>query len=146
MFRIITSLLFGKEEPAEGICSAEGDEEEWHVVSHQDAVGDEHLEGALIDHHSDSAVEASPVSQQEAATSVTSLESQNKSEADHGIVDQPPALGHLSLSSACVQKEKAFAQRHSTSRNAFQRQNRIREGFQQQTFHLQQPGRRSLCH
>lgn len=143
-------MLFGEEDkPKDDAGSGEVEDEEWHVVSHQDAVADEHQEGALLDYHPNSAVrDGSTISQQDADVSATSADTQDRNtnnahEAVHGILCPPKGLASLS---ACVQKEKAWAQRHSSSRNAIQRQNRVRQGIQQQAFHLHQPGLRNLCH
>lgn len=131
--------------------SVEAADEEWHVVSHEDAVAEEHQEGALLDYQPNLAVDdSSTISQQDADSSVLSPDTQdpNKNhahEAVHGILYQPKGLAHVPLC-ACVQKAKAWAQRRASSRNAIQRQNRIRQGVQHQAFHLQQPGHRSLCH
>lgn len=151
MFRIITNLLFGEEDkPTEDISSTEADDEEWHVVSHQDAVADEHQEGALLDQNPTSSVQSAPLEQQDAVISGSSTETldQKKNsafEAVHGILCQAKDVTQASLS-ACVQKEKTFAQRHSTSRNAIHRLNRTRQGAQHQVFHLHQPSQRNLCH
>lgn len=133
----------------EGTGCVEAEDEEWHVVCHQDAVADEHQEGALLDHHPDTTVQGSPLSLQD-GNSVTAPETQdqNKTNANASvqrILFESKALAHAPLS-ICVQRAKALAQRHSTSRNAIQRQNRIRQGIQQQAFHLHQPGHRNLCH
>lgn len=151
MFKIITNLLFGEEEvPKEVTGSVEVEDEEWHVVSHQDAVAEEHQEGAMLDNHPNVAVQDSPISQQDGDSSVMSPETQAPNNnhaygAVHGVLCPPKGLAHAPLS-ACVQKAKAWAQRHSTSRNAIQRQNRLRQGIQQQAFPLHQPGHRNLCH
>ena len=58
---------------------------------------------------------------------------------------QPDALAELTQLT-CIQKAKALADRHHVSRNAIQRQNRVCQGVQRHSFHLQQPGHRSLGH
>lgn len=151
MFKIITSLLFGEEEVPkreQETSSVEAEDEEWHVVSHQDAVADDHQEGVMLDSHPNLAAQDAPISQQEGDSSVASPEtpSNNRAnEAVHALLCPPKGLAHAPLS-ACVQKAKAWAQRHSTSRNSIQRQNRLRQGIQQHAFPLHQPGHRNLCH
>lgn len=47
---------------------------------------------------------------------------------------------------AKMTQAKVLAERHHVSRNAIQRQNRVRQGVQHHSYHLQQPGCRSLSH
>lgn len=151
MFRIITNLLFGVEDkPTENVQSAEVVEEEWHVVTHQDAVVAEDQDVALLDQVPNSAVPGATVSQQEANASEMPPEtpvqrSNATSGAVPGALHQPKALAEAAQCT-CVQKAKAWAERHSFSRNSIQRQNRIRHGIQHQAFHLHQPGHRNLSH
>lgn len=66
----------------------------------------------------------------------------------------PAITGSVSLHKAllevtqltCMQKAKAWTDPHHMSRNAIQRQNRVRQAVQHHSFHLQQPGHRNLSH
>lgn len=152
MFRIITNLFFGEQEKStEDTGHVGAEDEEWHVVDHQDAVADDQQEEALLDNHSTSAVrDDSTISQQDADINVNPPETQdhNKNsafEAVDSILFQTKGVAHAPLC-ACVQKAKAWAQRHSSSRNTIQRKNRIRQGIHKQAFHLHQPNHRNLCH
>ncbi|XP_055077848.1 tumor protein p53-inducible nuclear protein 2 [Periophthalmus magnuspinnatus] len=150
MFRIITNLLFGKnDKPIEDISSMEMEDEEWHVVNHQEAVTDEHQKGALLDHQPKPPVCGSTVLQ-DAENSVISSETQDQTKGKITYqaipgVDLPKVIPHVAQS-ACVQRAKAWADRHSSARKAVQRQNRLRHRVQQQVLHLHQPGPRNLCH
>uniref|UniRef100_A0A8D0ABE3 Uncharacterized protein n=1 Tax=Sander lucioperca TaxID=283035 RepID=A0A8D0ABE3_SANLU len=62
-----------------------------------------------------------------------------------GSVSQPKALEEVTQLT-CIQKAKAWADPHRMSRNAIQRQNRVRQGVQHHSFHLQQPGHRNISH
>ncbi|KAK7907466.1 hypothetical protein WMY93_016078 [Mugilogobius chulae] len=144
MFRIIANLLFGEEErPIQDIRSVE-EEEEWHVVSHQEAVADEHQKAALLDHQPSSAV----VGSQDAENSVISSETQdqdmkNTHQAFPSVLCLPKAVSQATQA-AYMQKAKAWADRHRSSGKAVQRQNRIRHSIQQQAFCLHQPSHRNL--
>ncbi len=79
------------------------------------------------------------------AQSSSSGGSSSASRAIAGSVSQPKALVEV-MQLTCVQKAKAWTDRHHMTRNAIQRQNRVRQGVQHHSFHLQQPGHRHLSH
>ncbi|CAL1608678.1 unnamed protein product [Knipowitschia caucasica] len=150
MFRLISNLLFGAEDKAvEDIRPMEVEDEEWHVVSHQEAVAEEHHKAAVIDHETNTAVLGSTCSQ---LLENSAISSETQDQKKKSAAEALPAV--LSLSKAvgpgtpcvCVHKAKDWVPRHGLSRRAMQRQNRIRQGVHPQSFHLQQPGQRSLYH
>lgn len=75
------------------------------------------------------------------------VQSSSSSSTQSNVIpfSQPKALAEMTQL-ACIQKAKAWADRQHVSRNAIQRQNRVRQGVQHHSFHLQQPGHRSLSH
>eukprot|EP00064_Thunnus_orientalis_P005908 superscaffoldBa00000596_g5922 len=147
MFRTITRLLFGGEEKTpEDVKSGEVVEEGWLVVNHQ-----ENQDADVPDiQQSNSAINADTDTTLETVTSATDPEptvqtssTTSNSRAIIGLVSQPKTLAEVTQS---TQKAKSCADRHHMSRNAIQRQNRVRQGVQHQSFHLQQPGHRTLSH
>lgn len=154
MFRTITRLIFGgEEETPQDAKSGEVVDEEWLVVNYQEA-GSAENQGAAeqIDtRSSDSAVHGDTVANEETDTSVVDPEpmdqssSTTTSRANTGSVSRPKALVEVTPLT-CIQKAKTLSDRHYMTRNAIQRQNRVRQGVQHHFFHLQQPGHRNLCH
>lgn len=147
MFRTITRLLFGGEEKTpEDVKSGEVVEEGWLVVNHQ-----ENQDADVPDiQQSNSAINADTDTTLETVTSATDPEptvqtsnTTSNSRAIIGLVSQPKTLAEVTQ---LTQKAKCCADRHHMSRNAIQRQNRVRQGVQHQSFHLQQPGHRTLSH
>lgn len=150
MLRTITRLLFGREEETpEDVKSGEVVEEGWHVVTHQEAGSAENHDPLLTDSQpsvprgntnmeTDCAVDADPTVQSR-STTTTATQSMSSS------FSKPKAVAEITQLT-CVQKAKVSAERHHVSRNAIQRQNRVRQGVQHHSYHLQQPGYRSLSH
>lgn len=65
--------------------------------------------------------------------------------ATTGPVAHPKALAEVAQLT-CIQKARTWGERQHMTRNAIQRQNRVRQGIQPNFFRLQQPGQRNLCH
>ncbi|XP_050930399.1 tumor protein p53-inducible nuclear protein 2 [Lates calcarifer] len=152
MFKTITRLFFGgEEESPEEIKSGEVVEEGWLVVSHQETNSAENQDAGLTDTQPlNSASHGESVTNMEVDTSVLDPESTvqsstTTSQAISGSFSQPKALSEATQLT-CIQKAKSLADRHLNSRNAIQRQNRVRQGVQHHSFHLQQPGHRNLSH
>ncbi|XP_073325118.1 tumor protein p53-inducible nuclear protein 2 [Pagrus major] len=152
MFKTISRLLFGgEEETPEDVKSGEEVEEEWLVVSHQEAVSAENQDAKLTDTElSNSAPHGDTVATVETDISLldpepTDQSSSSPSRAITGSSSQPKALLEATKIT-CTQKAKTWADRQHMTRNAIQRQNRVRQGVQQHSFHLQQPGHRNICH
>ncbi|XP_070706949.1 tumor protein p53-inducible nuclear protein 2 [Pempheris klunzingeri] len=153
MFKTITRLLFGgEEETPEDVKSGEVVEEGWLVVSHQEARSAEGLGAEPTDSQTpNSALHYDAAANMETDVSVSndpdptvhsssSSSSSNTGQAIAAAASQPKALVELN------QRAKTWADRHHVTRNAIQRQNRVRQGVQHHSFHLQQPGHRNLCH
>ncbi|KAG7229658.1 hypothetical protein INR49_012702 [Caranx melampygus] len=153
MFKTITRLLFGgEEETPKGVKSGEVVEEEWLVVTHQETSSAENQDAELPDpqplnsspHGDTFANTESDKSELDSKATV-----QSSSSSSSGVVSvsfsQPKVLAEVTQLT-CNQKAKALAERHQMSRNSMQRQNRVRQVVQYQSFHLQQPGHRNLCH
>ncbi|XP_054473608.1 tumor protein p53-inducible nuclear protein 2 [Anoplopoma fimbria] len=150
MFKTITRLLFGGEEEAtEDVKSGEVLEEGWLVVSRQEADSAENQGAELTDTpSSNSDLQGDTVANVENDISVLDPEptvESSSSRAITGSVSQPKAVLEVTQLT-CSQKAKARADPHHMSRNAIQRQNRVRQGLQHHSFHLQQPGQRNLSH
>ncbi|XP_070759507.1 tumor protein p53-inducible nuclear protein 2 [Enoplosus armatus] len=155
MFKTITRLLFGgEEETPVDVKSGEAVEEGWLVVSHQEAGSAENQGAELTDSQpsNSQALHGHTVANMETDVSVLDPEpaaqnssSSSTSRAITGSVSQPKALVEVTQLT-CIQKTKALADRHHMSRNAIERQNRVRQGVQHHSFHLQQPGHRNLSH
>ncbi|TDH14578.1 hypothetical protein EPR50_G00043800 [Perca flavescens] len=152
MFKTITRLFFGGEvETPDDAKSGEVVEEGWLVVSHQEAGSAENQGAELTDTQPpNSALHGDAVANMETDMSVLDQEptvqsSSNTSQAITGSVSQPKALEE-GTQLTCIQKAKAWADPHQMSRNAIQRQNRLRQGVQHHSFHLQQPGHRNISH
>ncbi|XP_041639505.1 tumor protein p53-inducible nuclear protein 2 [Cheilinus undulatus] len=157
MFKTISRLLFGgEEEIPQEIKSGEVLEEGWLVVSHQEAVSAENQCAELAETHqtSDSALHGDVVtnitpdicmSDPEPTVQSSSTTTSSSSRPIPSSVFQPKALLDVSQLSS-IQKAKAWADRHQTTRNAIQRQNRVRQGIHHHSFPLQQPGHRNLSH
>ncbi|XP_059184357.1 tumor protein p53-inducible nuclear protein 2 [Centropristis striata] len=152
MFKTITRLFFGgEEETPEDVKSGEVVEEGWLVVSHQEAGSAENQGAELNDTQpSHSAPHGDTATNMKTDNSVLDVEpivqsSSSDSQAITGSVPLPKALVEVTQLT-CIQKAKARADPHHMSRNAIQRQNRVRQGIQHHSFHLQQPGHRNLSH
>ncbi|XP_041817269.1 tumor protein p53-inducible nuclear protein 2 [Chelmon rostratus] len=152
MFKTITRLFFGgEEETPEDVKSGEAVEDEWLVVSHQEAGSAENQAAELTDTQpSNSALHGDTVANMETDNSVLDPEpadqgSSATSRAIAGSVSRPKALVEVAQLT-CIQKANTWVDRHHMTRNAIQRQNRVRQGVQHHSFHLQQPGHRSLSH
>ncbi|KAM8756651.1 tumor protein p53-inducible nuclear protein 2 isoform 1-T3 [Acanthopagrus schlegelii] len=152
MFKTISRLLFGgEEETPETVKSGEEVEEEWLVVSHQEAGSAENQDAKLTDiqpsnstpHGDTVAAVAADISGLDPEPVVES--SSSPSRAISGSSSQPKALLEVTKITS-TQKAKTWADRQHMTRNAIQRQNRVRQGVQHQSFPLQQPGHRNLCH
>lgn len=151
MFKTISRLLFGgeEEETPEHVKSGEAVEEGWTVVTHQEADSAESQDTLLSETqppnsalHGNTAANMEADCGPDAEPSVQS--STTTSQAMSATFFQPKALPDITQLT-CIQKARSWADRHYVSRNAIQRQNRIRQGVQH-SFHLQQPGHRSLGH
>ncbi|XP_040926885.1 tumor protein p53-inducible nuclear protein 2 [Betta splendens] len=141
MFRTLSRLLFGgEEETPEAVDVVE---EGWLVVSHQEAGTTENQDLPPDSQQADSAPHGDTVANIE--TSVSDPEATVQTSPASASFSQPKALTEA-MQSACIQKAKALADRHHVSRNAIQRLNRVRQGVQHPSFHLQQPGHRNLSH
>ncbi|KAK9529470.1 hypothetical protein VZT92_013559 [Zoarces viviparus] len=154
MFKTIARLLFGgEEETPKDVKSGEAVEEGWLVVSRQEAGSAENQGAELTDtHSSSSALQGETVANVESDISVLDPErtvqsssSSSSSQAITGSVSQPKAVLEVTQLT-CIQKAKTWTDPHHMSRNAIQRQNRVRQGVQHHSFHLQQPGHRNLSH
>uniref|UniRef100_A0AAQ4R7R5 Uncharacterized protein n=1 Tax=Gasterosteus aculeatus aculeatus TaxID=481459 RepID=A0AAQ4R7R5_GASAC len=136
MLKTITRLLFGgQEEAPEDVKSGEAVEEGWLVVSHPGqslCPRDIGLPFLLL----------FPSSVLDPEHTV---ETSSSSSIITGSVSQPKAVLEVTQLTS-MQKAKTWADPHHMSRNAIQRQNRVRQGVQHQSFHLQQPGQRNLSH
>lgn len=146
MFGIINRLLFGGEDKTpENVKSGEVVDDGWLVVNHQEVMSAEDQKVALSEN---SAAPGDTMSLQETDTSVADPEpvvQSGNTSTPAGAFCPSKVLPEVTQFS-CIQKAKAWADRHHTSRNGIQRQNRVRQGVQQHSFHLQQPGQRSLGH
>uniref|UniRef100_A0A1A8NJZ0 Tumor protein p53 inducible nuclear protein 2 n=1 Tax=Nothobranchius pienaari TaxID=704102 RepID=A0A1A8NJZ0_9TELE len=152
MFKTIARLLFGgQEEVPEDIRSGEELDDGWLVVPHQEAASPGSHDGLVDDTQrsdvpphrdtranveSDSLLDAEP-------TSINS--STTAGPATSGSVLQSRVLTERTRLT-CIKKAKAWADRHHVSHSAIHRQNRVRQGVQHYSFHLQQPAHRSLSH
>ncbi|KAM9860368.1 uncharacterized protein ACBR49_018430 [Aulostomus maculatus] len=155
MFRTITRLLFGGEEesPDDQLKSGEVLEEGWLVVSHQEADSAELKTAEEPTQPSYFALNAETVPKLDPDTRAvdpdiagpSSSRTTNNSQTISALVSQPKALEEVTQVT-CIQKAKFWTNRHYTSRNAIERQNRTRQGVVHPTFHLQQPGHRSISH
>ncbi|KAM6947286.1 tumor protein p53-inducible nuclear protein 2 isoform 2-T5 [Lycodopsis pacificus] len=150
MFKTIARLLFGgEEETPKDVKSGEAVEEGWLVVSRQGSAENQGAE--LMDtQSSNSALQGETVANVESDISVLNPEprvqsSSSSSQAITGSVSQPKAVLQVTQLT-CIQKAKTWTDPHHMSRNAIQRQNRVRQGVQHHSFHLQQPGHRNLSH
>ncbi|XP_033181884.1 tumor protein p53-inducible nuclear protein 2 [Anabas testudineus] len=152
MFRTLSRLLFGGEEETPEVVKSSGEvlEEGWLVVSHQEAGTAENQESQADTQPSNLETHGDTVASMETDTSALEPEltvhtSSTTSPAISGSFSQPKALAEVTQST-CIQKAKAWVDRHHMSRNTIQRQNRVRQGVQHHSFHLQQPGHRNLSH
>ncbi|XP_033482075.1 tumor protein p53-inducible nuclear protein 2 [Epinephelus lanceolatus] len=158
MFQTITRLLFGgEEETPEDVKSGEAVEEGWLVVTHQEADSAESQGAELTDTQpSNSVLHGDKVANMVTNISVSDPEptgesssssssSNSSSRAVTGSVFQRKPLAEMTQLT-CIQRAKAWADPHRMSRNTIQRQNRVRQGVQHHSFHLQQPGHRNLSH
>ncbi|KAF3689503.1 hypothetical protein EXN66_Car005175 [Channa argus] len=151
MFKTLTRLLFGgQEETPEVFKSGEEVDEGWLVVSHKEATSAENQDIQADSKPSNSAPHGDTVANRETNTKELAPEpevqtSTTTSRAISGSSSQPKPLAKVTQS-ACIQKAKAWADRHHMSRNSIQRKNRIRQGVHPHSFYLQQPGHRNLSH
>uniref|UniRef100_G3P729 Uncharacterized protein n=1 Tax=Gasterosteus aculeatus TaxID=69293 RepID=G3P729_GASAC len=152
MLKTITRLLFGgQEEAPEDVKSGEAVEEGWLVVSHPEAGSAENQCAKLTPEtqSSNTAAQGATVANVESDISVLdpehTVETSSSSSIITGSVSQPKAVLEVTQLTS-MQKAKTWADPHHMSRNAIQRQNRVRQGVQHQSFHLQQPGQRNLSH
>ncbi|KAM8916516.1 tumor protein p53-inducible nuclear protein 2 isoform 1-T2 [Spinachia spinachia] len=153
MFKTITRLLFGgQEEAPEDVKSGEAVEDGWLVVSHPEAGSAENQCAKRTDTQSSNlALHGATVENVESDISVLDPEhtvessSSSSSRAITGSVYQPKAVLEVTQLSS-IQRAKTWGDPHHMSRKAIQRQNRVRQGVQHQSFHLQQPGQRNLSH
>lgn len=150
MFKTISRLIFGgAEETADDVKCGDAGEEGWHVVTHQEAEVEN--QGALLS-------DAQPPSPIVCGNTSTEMEADCSPDAEPvqsggtatsravpAVFSQPKTLAEVTRIT-CAQKAEAWADRHYVSRNAIQRQNRVRQGVQHHAFQLQQPGHRSLSH
>ncbi|XP_054883147.1 tumor protein p53-inducible nuclear protein 2 [Poeciliopsis prolifica] len=147
MLRKIVRLLFGGEvERPEEVKPGDAAEDGWLVVNHQEAGGCEKQDALVA-----AAQQAQAASQGETpANAEKSSPSLVKptvppSRTVASYVSQPKAVAELSQVT-CAQKAKARTDRRHASRNAMQRQNHVHQALQHNSFHLHQPGHRSLSH
>ncbi|XP_069368010.1 tumor protein p53-inducible nuclear protein 2 [Paralichthys olivaceus] len=151
MFRTITRLFFGgEEETPEEVKSGEVVEEGWLVVNHHETSSVENQDAELTDSQPlNSAPHGDTVTKMETDTSASDTEPTVQSSSSSGVVSgsfsQPKVLAEVTQFT-CIQKAKAWTERHHMSRNAIQRQNRVRQGVQHHSFNLQQPGHRNPSH
>ncbi|KAM3621084.1 uncharacterized protein V6R79_005840 [Siganus canaliculatus] len=151
MFQTITRLFFGGEEIAEEVKSGEVVEEEWLVVSHQEVGSLENQGGERDDTQpSSSGLQGVTAANMETAQSLVDPVPKDPSSSTTSEVITASNFHPKALLEGTpltwAQKAKTWADRHHMTRNAIQRQNRVRQGVQHQPFHLQQPGHRNLCH
>ncbi|AWP03328.1 Tumor protein p53-inducible nuclear protein 2 isoform 2 [Scophthalmus maximus] len=153
MFRTLTRLIFGgEEENPEEVKSGEVVEEGWLVVNHHEtSSAPENQDAELTDSQPpNSSPHVDTVTTMETDISVPDAEpaiqtTSSSSPTISGSFSHPKALAEVTQST-CIQKAKVWADRHHVSRNAIQRQNRVRQAVQHHSFHLQQPGHRNLSH
>ncbi|XP_034440579.1 tumor protein p53-inducible nuclear protein 2 [Hippoglossus hippoglossus] len=151
MFRTITRLFFGgEEETPKEVKSGEVVEEGWLVVNHHETRSAENQDAELTDSQPvNSPPHGDTVTKMETDTSVSDTEPTVQSSSSSGVVSgsfsQSKVLAEVTQLT-CVQKAKAWTERHHMSRNAIQRQNRVHQGVQHHSFNLQQPGHRNLSH
>ncbi|MEQ2304405.1 hypothetical protein AMECASPLE_026699 [Ameca splendens] len=152
MFRTIARLLFGgQEETPEDVKPGEVAEEGWLVVNHQEAGGCENQDALLAAAQQHNSTYQGDTPANTGKNSPSNLEptvppsSTITSQAVASYVSQPKAVTELTQVT-CAQKAKAWTDRRNVSRNAFQRQNQVNQVVQHNSFHLQQPGHRSLSH
>lgn len=150
MLKTISRFIFGgAEEATEDVKCVEAGEEGWHVVTHQEAEV-ENRDAPLSDARPSSPAACGNTSADTEADRTSDADAAARSSgatspAGSGVSPQPKALAEVTRL-ACPPKAKAWADRHHVSRNAIQRQNRVRHGVQSHSFQLQQPGHRSLSH
>ncbi|KAM8868011.1 uncharacterized protein ACB058_005897 isoform 1-T2 [Synchiropus picturatus] len=144
MLRAISRLLFGEEEKAEDVQTAEAVDEGWLVVSHPEQGNEQ-----LIAHPNISELHVQESVKLDSGTSEPAVTLQKSSpgniRAMSSIVSQPRYLPEAAQPT-CVHKSQSWAEHHLASRHAIHRYNRARLGAPRQTFHLQQPAQRHLSH
>nr|XP_057921151.1 tumor protein p53-inducible nuclear protein 2 isoform X2 [Doryrhamphus excisus] len=156
MLKRLARLLFGGQEAPPGeVQPEEVVEEEWLVVSHQEAAsagtGTGSVGASSLPPDSDpNTVATTPV---DTDASVTDPESEQSTDQSGGtaskrgvasaLLSPPEALQELTKLTC---RKASRTSSHCMSRNAIQRQNRVRQGCQQHSFPLQQPGHRTLSH
>ncbi|XP_072772696.1 tumor protein p53-inducible nuclear protein 2 [Nerophis lumbriciformis] len=152
MFKKLAHLLFGgQQENSEDVKSEEVVEEEWLVVSHQEeaSAGPQTLETPTTLSHPapDTATitqvdtDASTLDPESERSTDQSKETDSKSGVIAALLSPPKALQELTKL-----KKSSMSSHHHMSRNVVQRHNRVRQGFQNHSFPLQQPGHRTLSH
>uniref|UniRef100_A0A146Z806 Uncharacterized protein n=1 Tax=Fundulus heteroclitus TaxID=8078 RepID=A0A146Z806_FUNHE len=153
MFRTIARLLFGGgEEAAEEVKPGVEAVDGWLVVNHQEAGGCDNQDAQLAAAQQLSSTSQggdTPASTEKNSPShlepTAPPSSSTTSRAVANYVSQPKAVAELTQVT-CAQKAKACSDRRHASRNAIQRQNHVHQVAQRNSFHLQQPGHRSLSH
>ncbi|RVE72850.1 hypothetical protein OJAV_G00041950 [Oryzias javanicus] len=133
MFRTIARLLFGDQEESEDGKSEEVKEEDWLVITHQEAA---EIQDALtpdIQESTSTLLQDPPPNTEPDRVSDAAA---GDCRAVSALLLQPKALVELTQLT-CLQKAKA--DRPRVSRNTIQRQNRIRQRVRPASFHLQQP-------
>ncbi|CAN9512489.1 unnamed protein product [Ophioblennius macclurei] len=163
MFKTISRLIFGgaEETPEDVKCGEVVGEEGWHVVTHQEADSGENQDAPLAETQPSSPSLCGSISANIEAdcTSEAEPEVQNSSSVGEGGDNSDTSTSRVASGAFSqpktqteiervmwIHRAKAWADRHYVSRNAIQRQNRVRHGVQAHSFQLQQPGNRSLGH
>ncbi|KAK5872964.1 hypothetical protein PBY51_013616 [Eleginops maclovinus] len=151
MFRTITRLFFGGEEDTtEDVKSGEVVEEGWLVVNHQEESSSENQVTEPTDTQpSNSALHEDTAANMESVISVLDPELAVESSSSSSSLAVTASVPHLKDLLEVTQlpcNKKTWVDPHHMSRNAIQRQNRVRTGVQHQAFHLQQPTHRNLSH
>ncbi|XP_063329257.1 tumor protein p53-inducible nuclear protein 2 [Pelmatolapia mariae] len=144
MFRTIARMLFGREEETpEDIKAGDTMEEGWHVVTHQEAGSAENQDAMLTDSQPSSSVPQGTDMETDCVAdgepTAQSGSTGTSAQSVFSSFSKPKAIAKMT-------QAKVLAERHHVSRNAIQRQNRVRQGVQHHSYHLQQPGCRSLSH
>ncbi|KAL3059163.1 hypothetical protein OYC64_011145 [Pagothenia borchgrevinki] len=149
MFKTITRLFFGgEEETPEDVKSGEVVEEGWLVVNHQEPSSSENEVTEPADTQpSNSALHEDIAVNMESDISVLDPELAVQSSSSSLAVTAPlPHPKDLLEETQLSCNKKTWVDPHHMSRNAIQRQNRVRTGVQHHAFHLQQPAHRNLSH
>ncbi|XP_071773572.1 tumor protein p53-inducible nuclear protein 2 [Centroberyx gerrardi] len=159
MLRTIARLLFGgEEETPEDVKSGEVVEEDWLLVSHQEAINEvssaEDQDAELADTRpSNPAVHEDTDANLETAIRMLEREPSVQSSSTTSQVISSSSVSHAEALAKVtqvtrVQRAQAWVERHHLSRNAIQRQNCARQRSQHHTHntYLHQPGHRNPSH